>query len=123
MSPLTLSELRLMQADLACRAERLRQEWRTLPATGNRALSMGKQVRAYQDRADDYAAILKLVDGMTDKERLLALLKGFGITGFIPGEETIRLEAGEGGVMGHLGFFVDFCFDADGKFKAVGVWE
>jgi hypothetical protein len=62
---------------------------------------------------------------VTDKERLLALLKDFGIIGFIADqdEQTVRLEAGEGGVMGSPGFVVDFCFDADGKFKDVGVWE
>lgn len=61
MSPLTLAELRRTQADYAYRAERLRQEWRTLP-TGNRSLTMGKQVRAYQDRADDYAALVKMAE-------------------------------------------------------------
>lgn len=64
MSPLTLSELRLMQADLAHRAERLRAEWRTLP-TGSRSLAMGKRVQDYQTRADDYLAIIRVAEGMS----------------------------------------------------------
>lgn len=60
MNPLTLHELRLRQAELACRAERLRQEWRAAPATGNKALSLGKQVRDLQERADDYARLVEL---------------------------------------------------------------
>jgi hypothetical protein len=65
MSPLTLAELRLQQAVLAHRAERLRTEWRTMQATGPRALSTGKRVKALQKRADDYASLLRIAEGTT----------------------------------------------------------
>jgi hypothetical protein len=58
VNALTLAELRKHQADLAWKAEKLRQEWRT-PPMGNRSTTMGKQVKAMQERADDYAAIIK----------------------------------------------------------------
>lgn len=61
MNPMTLEELRLRHAQLSHRAETLRQEWRTLP-TGNRATTLGKRVTALQARADDYAAILALLE-------------------------------------------------------------
>jgi hypothetical protein len=59
VNALTLAELRKHQADLAWKAERLRQEWRTSIATSPRAASLGRQVKAFQERADDYEAILK----------------------------------------------------------------
>lgn len=59
MNALTLAELRKHQADLAWKAEKLRQEWRTLPATGPRASTLGKQVKALEERANDYAEIIK----------------------------------------------------------------
>lgn len=62
MSPLTLAELRLQQATLAHRAERTRQEWRSTPATGPRALSLGKQVRALQERADEYRDLIRMAE-------------------------------------------------------------
>lgn len=62
MTPLTLAELRLTQARLAHKAERLRQEWRAAPSIGSRALSLGKQVKATQERADDYARLIKLAE-------------------------------------------------------------
>ena len=64
MNPLTLAELRLRHAALSERAERLRAQWRTLPATA-RAVEMGKQVKALQERAADYAAIIRVVEGMS----------------------------------------------------------
>lgn len=60
---------------------------------------------------------------MSDKERLLALLKDFGLTPSEYGQGVVRLEAGSGGVHGHSGFFVDFEFTADGTFEDVGVYE
>lgn len=65
MSPLTLAELRSKQAELALRAERKREEWATATAVGPRALTLGKQVRALQKRADDYAAIIRVAEGMS----------------------------------------------------------
>lgn len=59
MNALTIAELRLRQAELAHKAEKLRQEWRTLPATSTRASVWGKQVKDLQQRADDYASILE----------------------------------------------------------------
>lgn len=65
MSPLTIAELRARHADLALRAERKRQEWATAPAVGPRALSLGKQVKALEARAAEYAAILRVAEGMS----------------------------------------------------------
>lgn len=62
MNALTLHELRLRHAELAHKAEQVRQEWRTLPATGNRALMLGRQVKYLQERADDYGRLIKLAD-------------------------------------------------------------
>lgn len=63
MSPLTLAELRLTQATLAHRAERLRQQWRTAVPTSPTALSLGKQVKTLQSRADEYASIIRVAEG------------------------------------------------------------
>lgn len=65
MTPLTLAELRLQQATLAHRAERLREQWRTAVPTGPTALSLGKQVKALQERADEYAGLLRVAEGTT----------------------------------------------------------
>lgn len=65
MSPLTLAELRLTQATLAHRAERKRQEWRHTQSTGPRALSLGKQVKALQERADEYRDLVRVAEGMS----------------------------------------------------------
>lgn len=64
MSPLTIAELRARHAELALRAERKREEWRRLPATA-RALELGKQVKALEARAAEYAAILRVAEGMS----------------------------------------------------------
>lgn len=63
MNALTIAELRRHQTDLAWKAEKLRQEWRTAVATSPRAASLGRQVKALQERADDYAAIIKGLEG------------------------------------------------------------
>ena len=60
---------------------------------------------------------------MSDKERLLALLKDFGVTPSEHGGIAVRLAAQEGGVDGWEGFFCDFVFTPEGKFADVGVWE
>lgn len=65
MTPLTIAELRARHADLALRAERKRQEWTTAPAVGSRALFLGKQVKALDERAAEYAAILRVAEGMS----------------------------------------------------------
>lgn len=59
MTDLVLKELRLRHAQLDCRAERLRCAWRTAPATGPRALALGKQVKEIQKQADAYAALIE----------------------------------------------------------------
>jgi hypothetical protein len=58
VNALTIAELRLHQADLAYKAEKKRQEQRTTPATGPRALPLAREAKAFQERADDYAKIL-----------------------------------------------------------------
>lgn len=63
MTSLTLAELRAQQANLALRAERKREEWRRLPATA-RALELGKQVKALDERAAEYAALVRVAEGM-----------------------------------------------------------
>lgn len=67
MNALTLKELRLRHAQLDERAERLRQEWRRLPTAVSpaRAVALGKEVKDLQQRAADYAAILRVAEGMT----------------------------------------------------------
>lgn len=63
MTPLTLAELRARHAELNLRAERKREEWRRLPATA-RAIDLGKQVKALDARAAEYAALLRIAEGM-----------------------------------------------------------
>lgn len=65
MNPLTVAELKRHQADLAWKAEKLRQEWRAAIATSPRAASLGRQVKAFQERADDYEAIIKDLEAQT----------------------------------------------------------
>ncbi|MEV4228105.1 hypothetical protein AB0J81_13590 [Streptomyces bobili] len=60
MNALTLRELELQYATLNHRAEKLRQEWRTLPHTP-RSAALGKQIKDLQQRADDYG---RLLDGL-----------------------------------------------------------
>lgn len=62
MNPMTVQELRLKQAQLAHKAESLRQQQRAALPTSPRFLALGRQVRDVQGRADDYAAILELVE-------------------------------------------------------------
>lgn len=62
MNPLTLAELKLRHAELNHRAEKLRQEWRALPATA-RAIRLGKDIKALQERADDYGRLLEGLEG------------------------------------------------------------
>jgi hypothetical protein len=66
---------------------------------------------------------------MTDKDKVIALLKELGI-GYADryGEtfETtndIYLIAGEGNVDGYGGFCATFEFNEDGSFKKLGIWE
>lgn len=65
VNPLTLRELQLRHAQLAERAERLRQEWRGTTSTSPRALALGKEVKALQERTEDYAAIVRVAEEMT----------------------------------------------------------
>lgn len=65
MTALTIAELRARHAELALRAERKREEWTTAPAVDPRALSLGKQVKALEARAAEYAAILRVAEGMS----------------------------------------------------------
>lgn len=65
MNALTLRELQLRHAQLEERAERLRQEWRQCGATSPRVLTLGKETKALQQRADDYAALLRVAEGMS----------------------------------------------------------
>jgi hypothetical protein len=51
-------ELDLRRAQLSERAERLRQEWRRGPSTSPRALALGKEVKALEERVESYRLIL-----------------------------------------------------------------
>lgn len=62
MNALTLRELELKHAELNHRAEKLRQNWQTLPATPS-AIRLGKEIKLLQRRADDYKALLDAVAG------------------------------------------------------------
>jgi hypothetical protein len=58
VNPLTLAELRLKHAQLTERAERLRQEWRTLPVS-TKSTALGKKIKQLQEQADDYGRLLE----------------------------------------------------------------
>lgn len=62
MNALTIAELKLKHAELNHRAERLRQNWQTLPATPS-AIRLGKEIKLLQQRADDYGRLLDAVAG------------------------------------------------------------
>jgi hypothetical protein len=62
VNPLTLAELKARQAELALRAERKREEWRRLPATA-RAIELGKQVKALDERAAEYRDLIRIAEG------------------------------------------------------------
>lgn len=64
MNALVIAELRLRQAQLSERAERKRQEWRGMRAT-EKAVALGKEVKALDERAADYAALLRVAEGMS----------------------------------------------------------
>lgn len=57
MNARTIAELDLRRAQLTARAETLREEWLTL-STGPRASRLGKRIKAIEEQARDYAAIL-----------------------------------------------------------------
>lgn len=59
MNKLTLAELRLKQATLAEKAERLTATWRTLPS-GAKSQAMHKQIKSLESRAADYHRVLEL---------------------------------------------------------------
>lgn len=64
MNALTIAELQLRQAQLSERAERLRTQWRGMRAT-QKAIDLGKEVKALDERVADYASILRVAEGMT----------------------------------------------------------
>ncbi|MFJ2176385.1 hypothetical protein ACIOHE_26275 [Streptomyces sp. NPDC087851] len=64
MTDFVLKELRLRHATLDLKAERLRTEWRTVPATGPRAAALGRQVKEIQAQADNYAALIEAAEAM-----------------------------------------------------------
>lgn len=57
MNARTIAELDLRRAQLAARAETLREEHLTLPA-GPRSSALGKRIKAIEEQARDYAEIL-----------------------------------------------------------------
>jgi hypothetical protein len=61
LGSLTVAELRFTHAKLTLDAERLRSVWRGLPPTTSRSAPMGRQVKALESRAADYARILSML--------------------------------------------------------------
>lgn len=59
---------------------------------------------------------------MTDKEKLIFLLKEFGI-GFDDVCNDVTCEQGMNKVSGYSCFFTRFEFDTNGKFIEMGAWE
>lgn len=59
---------------------------------------------------------------MTDKDKLIILLKAFKI-GFKDNGKIIRCEEGMDKVEGYSMFWTDFEFDESGKFIQMGAWE
>lgn len=67
---------------------------------------------------------------MTHKERLLALLKDFGVEADDEPDtragvsfDVVTIEGQKGGAGGFLYLRCEFVFNGDGSFRAVGVWE
>ena len=67
---------------------------------------------------------------MTDKEKVERFLAEFDIPFSVevsPEEKQQKfiIDAGSDNkkVLGYCGFFLDFCFDGEGKFLNMGVWE
>lgn len=58
MNAMTVRELELKRAQLAHRAEELRQKREHTPVTNSRALALYKQIRSLQQRVDDYSRLL-----------------------------------------------------------------
>ncbi len=67
MNALTVAELRLRHAQLAEKAERLRQESHRTSGASTRAAFLARGARQYQQRADDYAALLRIVEAESNK--------------------------------------------------------
>lgn len=67
MNALTIAEIRLRHAQLTHSAERMRQEGRTLSATTMRASFLAKAARQTQQRADDYASLLRIAEAEESK--------------------------------------------------------
>lgn len=61
---------------------------------------------------------------MKDYEKLITLLKEFGIEAELDEDNNIFLVAGsQEKIKGYSMFHVIFNFDEDGKFKNMGIWE
>lgn len=61
MQNITMAELRLKQATLKERAERLRAKQRGIVATSPGALALAREIIITQQRADDYERIITMV--------------------------------------------------------------
>lgn len=63
MNARVVKELKLRQAQLDERAERLRSEWRAAPALGPKAKSLAVEVKSLQAMADEYAGLIRVAEG------------------------------------------------------------
>ena len=61
VNAVTLAEIDLRRAQLTERAERLRERQAAIAFTSSAARTLAREVRHVQRRADDYAAILRLL--------------------------------------------------------------
>ena len=63
VNAVTLAEIDLRRAQLTERAERLRGRQAAITSASGAACALAREVRCVQRRADDYAAILRLLRG------------------------------------------------------------
>jgi len=63
VNAVTLAEIDLRRAQLTEWAERLRERQAATTSTSGAACTLAREVRRVQRRADDYAAILRLLRG------------------------------------------------------------
>jgi len=59
---------------------------------------------------------------MTDKEKLIRLLTGFGVEFYLD-KDTIECHENGKNIKGYIGFFTCFEFDDSGAFVEMGAYE
>ncbi len=59
----------------------------------------------------------------TDQQKLIDLLKEFGVSYTISEANSVMMQEGGGAVTSYYGFYVDFNFDPEGKFEDIAIYE